>query len=338
MVHSHDKTRGHTKTETSPRIQGSNNVMAQGQHDTIAYRLSQVLLKLNQGDHLDPAALAEEFGTHVRTIQRDLKVRLAFLPLLKTKGRYHLDPAYLGKLNFRDIERFAAKTGLKGLFPSLDRDFLKELLNEQVPAPWLVRGHHYEDLSAQQDVFDQLEAAVIHKRVLTLDMLKDGRIKTYKAVNPYRLINTKGIWYLAAVHDGKLKTFGVGKIRSVQTHVETFTPDANIDASVQAEEGIWHSSKPQQVLLSVSPAVADYFKRRQLIPHQKIVAESVDGTLTVETTVGHQNQILPIVRYWIPSVRIVSPAAWNDELINQLADYLNVGGPLRARGAQLPSS
>lgn len=54
--------------------------MTRGQHDTIAYRLSQILIKLNQGDHLDPSGLAEEFGTHVRTIQRDLKVRLAYLP------------------------------------------------------------------------------------------------------------------------------------------------------------------------------------------------------------------------------------------------------------------
>jgi predicted DNA-binding transcriptional regulator YafY len=53
--------------------------MTQGHHDTIAYRLSQILMKLNQGDHLDPAELAEEFGTHIRTIQRDLKVRMAYL-------------------------------------------------------------------------------------------------------------------------------------------------------------------------------------------------------------------------------------------------------------------
>ena len=166
--------------------------MTRGQHDTIAYRLSQILIKLNQGDHLDPSGLAEEFGTHVRTIQRDLKVRLAYLPLLKTKGRYHLEPAYLGKLNFKDIERFAAQAGVKGLFPSLDRDFLKNLLGDQMHAPWLVRGHHYEDLSALQDVFSSLETAVIQNSVLTLDILKDGRIQPYNPVNPYRLINTKG--------------------------------------------------------------------------------------------------------------------------------------------------
>lgn len=296
--------------------------MATGQHDTIAYRLSQILIKLNQGDQLDPAELADEFGTHVRTIQRDLKVRLAYLPLLKTRGRYHLEPAYLGKLNFKDIERFANLAGIKGLFPSLRRDFLQEMLTDQLQPPWLVRGHHYEDLSEQQGLFKQLEDAVISSRLLNLEMLKEGQSKSYYDLQPYRLINNKGIWYLAAVHDGKLKTFSVGKIRSVQLRTDTFTRDPAIESSVRTEEGIWHSPQPQKVILLVAAKVADYFKRRQLIPHQKILAESTDGALTVETTVGHQNQILPIVRYWIPNVRIVSPVAWNDELINQLADYL----------------
>ena len=308
--------------------------MVTGQHDTIAYRLSHILIKLNQGDQLDPAELADEFGTHVRTIQRDLKVRLAYLPLLKTRGRYHLEPAYLGKLNFKDIERFANLAGIKGLFPSLSRDFLQEMLTDQLQPPWLVRGHHYEDLSEQQGVFKQLEDAVISSRLLNLEMLKQGQSKSYYALQPYRLINNKGIWYLAAVHDGKLKTFSVGKIRSVQLRTDTFTRDPAIESSVQTEEGIWHSPQPQKVILLVAPKVADYFKRRQLIPHQKILAESTDGALHVETTVGHQNQILPIVRYWIPNVRIVSPVAWNDELTSQLADYLMCIGHTEPRRIQ----
>lgn len=311
--------------------------MAQSQHDTIAYRLSQILIKLNQGDHLDPTELAEEFGTHVRTIQRDLKVRLAHLPLLKTRGRYYLEPSHLGKLNFKDIQRFAALVGVKGLFPSLNRDFVKALLSEQNQVPWLVRGHHYEDLSTQQGVFIQLEDAVNQDSVLTLELLKDGQSKTYLAVQPYRLINTKGVWYLAAVHDGKLKTFGIGKIRSVQSHGQTFTRDAGVEETVQAEEGIWHSQQQQKVVLSVAPEVAEYFKRRQLIPHQKVIRESLDGTLIVETTVGHPNQILPIVRYWIPSVHIVSPVDWNNHLAKQLSGYVSSlesprrGGPSSAQ-------
>lgn len=298
--------------------------MSQGQHDTIAYRLSQILVKLNQGDHLDPADLAEEFGTHIRTIQRDLKVRMAHLPLLKTRGRYHMDPTYLGKLNFNDIERFATLAGVKGLFPSLSRDFLKEALGEQSDPVWVVRGHHYEDLSGHQEIFDKLKDAITESRILNLAMLKDGKVKSYQAVQPYRLINTKGIWYLAAVHDEKLKTFGIGKISNVHALSETFTRDPDVEESLEMQEGIWHSSQVQKVLLSVAPEAAEYFKRRQLVPHQKVIEENVDGTLLIETQVGHQNQILPIVRYWIPSVRIVSPLVFQEALDDALRRYLEI--------------
>ena len=55
-------------------------------HDTLVYRLSEVLTKLNQGEALDPQALADEFGVNLRTIQRDLNVRFAGLPLIKANG------------------------------------------------------------------------------------------------------------------------------------------------------------------------------------------------------------------------------------------------------------
>jgi predicted DNA-binding transcriptional regulator YafY len=96
-------------------------------HDTLVYRLAQILVKLNQGEKLDPQSLASEFGVNLRTIQRDLNVRFAYLPLQKVDGRYSLDPAFLGKLSTRDIERFAALAGVRGLFPSLSEDFLRDI-------------------------------------------------------------------------------------------------------------------------------------------------------------------------------------------------------------------
>ena len=56
-------------------------------------------------------------------------------------------------------------------------------------APWLVRGHHYEDLTRLCKTFlSALETAVIQNSVLTLDILKDGRIQgSIQPVNPYRL-------------------------------------------------------------------------------------------------------------------------------------------------------
>ncbi len=72
--------------------------MSNNHHDTLVYRLAQMLIKLNQGEKLEPQALAEEFGVNLRTIQRDLNERFAYLPLEKTDGYYHLNTAFLGKI------------------------------------------------------------------------------------------------------------------------------------------------------------------------------------------------------------------------------------------------
>lgn len=124
--------------------------MTHDNHDTLVYRLAQILVKLNQGEKLDPKALAEEFGVNMRTIQRDLNVRFAYLPLQKSNGRYHLDIAFLGKLNSKDIDRFASLAGVRGLFPSLSDDFLRDIFDTRMQDTLLVKGHSYEDLSGKE--------------------------------------------------------------------------------------------------------------------------------------------------------------------------------------------
>lgn len=298
--------------------------MAASQHETIANRLSQILIKLNQGDHLAPAELAEEFGTHIRTIQRDLKVRMAYLPLIKTRGRYHLEPSYLGKLNFKDIERFAKIVGVKGLFPSMSSDFLKELLGVQNELPWRVQGHYYEDLSTNQGLFDRIKDAIKNYRSLKIGLLKNGEIKEYHDVRPYKLINTKGIWYLAGIHEAKLKTFGVGRIKYIDFNEWTFEPDPKIKNKVEAQEGIWDGEQEQRVTLLINNIAAEYFRRRQLIPYQKIIHEHASGSILIETTIGHPNQILPIVRYWMPNITIQSPIYLQKLLKENIQEYLGI--------------
>ena len=92
-------------------------LLDQRNHDTLVYRLAQILVKLNQGESLDPGDLAAEFGVNLRTIQRDLNERFAYLPITKANGRYRLDATFLGKHSTRDIVSFASLAGVRGLFP-----------------------------------------------------------------------------------------------------------------------------------------------------------------------------------------------------------------------------
>lgn len=296
--------------------------MSTNNHDTLVYRLAQILIKLNQGEKLDPQLLADEFGVNLRTIQRDLNARFAYLPLQKTAGRYHLDSAFLGKLSSKDIERFAGLAGICGLFPSLSDDFLRDIFDTRIQPALLVKGHHYENLVGKHHDFRELENAIIARRKVTFDYVKTEGLKSYPGVSPYKLINNKGIWYLAALDGDKLKSFSFTKIERLRTLETCFNWDPYIDSQLAKEDGIWLSERKQEVVLKVSREVASYFKRRRLIADQVIEKELDDGGLIVSTKVGHPNQILPIVRYWIPHIRIISPEALQLDMEKELAEFL----------------
>jgi len=295
-------------------------------HDTLVYRLAQILIKLNQGEKLDPAALADEFRVTLRTIQRDLNERFAYLPIVKVDGRYCIDSAFLGKLSIRDVERFASLAGVRGLFPSLSDDFLRDIFDARLQPAMLVKGHSYENLAGKEAQFRLLEQAIVGHSHVRFEYAKDDTSKHYDSVAPIKLVNHKGIWYLAARHAEKLKTFAFTKLSSVRVLDTHFEPDPEIDRKLAEEDGIWLGESNVEIVLKIDADVASYFKRRKLIANQVIDKELHDGSLLISARVGHPNQVVPIVRYWIPHIRIISPESLQRDLELELDRYVS-GSP-----------
>ena len=291
-------------------------------HDTFGYRLIQILNKLKQGEKLDPTALAEEFNVNLRAIQRDLNERFAFLPLEKANGVYFLPLNFLGKLSLRDVELFARLAGISGLFPSGSDNFLREIFDARIQSALLVKGHQYEDLNDKESVFRQLEQAILARQKITYEYRKNEGAKTYAEVEPYKLVNHDGIWYLAGKDGDKLKAFTFSKIDRLQVSDETFLADPAVEITLAAEDDIWLNNKKIEVVLKISASVSDYFKRRKLVPSQVIEKELEDGGLIVSTKVAHINQILPTVRQWIPNIRIISPEGVQAEMERDIKTYL----------------
>jgi predicted DNA-binding transcriptional regulator YafY len=296
--------------------------MVSDNHDTLVYRLAQILVKLNQGERLNPQGLADEFGVNLRTIQRDLNVRFAYLPLQKSEGHYHLDPTFLGKLSTKDVERFASLAGVRGLFPPLSDDFLRDIFDARIQAALMVKGHNYESMVGKEATFRSLELAIVGRKHIAFDYKKESGLKFYTGVAPFKLINHKGIWYLAARDGEKLKSFSFAKIENLHFLESSFSADPDIDKKLSEEEGIWLNDDKTEIVLKIDCEVAGYFKRRKLIANQIIEKELEDGGLILSAKVGHPNQVVPIVRYWIPHIRIISPEGLQAEMESEIATYL----------------
>lgn len=297
--------------------------IASNDKDTLAERLVFILRKLNQGEKLCPRELANALGANIRTVQRDLNERFAFLRLDKTDGRYSLPATTLGRLSVKDVERFAALAGVKGLFPSLNDDFLQELLDTRNQAAWLVKGAVYEPLTGSQEImFHQLEEAVLRHYTVDFSYEKADGLRTYSGLHPYKLVNHDGIWYLAAKDCNGLKAFTVVKMDRLQVQSTTFVPDAELEATLRNEDAIWLKEKKQEVVLKVTGLAANYFRRRKHVPQQRIEKELEDGGLIVSTRIAHEDQILPLVRQWIPHIRIISPEGMQASMESALRQYV----------------
>lgn len=287
-------------------------------HDLLAFRLADILRRLNQGERFTAPQLAADYNVNLRTIQRDLNERFAYLQLAREGAVYYLEPYYLGKLNERDIRHFATLAGVVGMFPSLENGFLRDLLDSRVSAVYDVKGITYEDVSRYEKVMAVLKAAILQSR--RVSGIYDGKVRL---LEPYRLVQHHGRWYLAAVAEGEttLKAFRLAKLDAVTMKEEAFLPEATLTEQAADEESVWFGDKIE-VVLTVDRQAAGHFRDRQLTPGQQVIKELEDGGLIVSSRVAHVNQILPIVRYWMPHVRVVSPVSVREACLESVRRYL----------------
>lgn len=139
---------------------------------------------------------------------------------------------------------------------------------------------------------------------------------------PYRLIHKNGVWYLAAVEGGQLKNFSVALITALTVDESSrFASNPTHQDYINAKDDVWFTARTTEALLRVAPEAAHYFTRRPLLPQQQQRLDT-DGSLLLTTHVNHPQQLLPVVRYWLPHVRIVKPVEWHEAVVVELRQAL----------------
>jgi predicted DNA-binding transcriptional regulator YafY len=287
--------------------------------EKLAQRISHTLALLHQGETIDKHALAQRFGVDVRTIERDLGERLRGIAERNGDGHWQLAQAARSTIPARHLHGYAQLVGTAHVFPDTSLRYLLAQLETPEPRRVMrVQPTPHEDLHECTPHFAGLQAAIEQRHECRF---------TYKDkprhAQPYRLIHKNGVWYLSAEEAGRLKNFSVALIEGLQVdEVRRFTPKPAYQRYIDGKDDIWFTEASTEVLLRVAPAIAHYFTRRALLPQQQQRLDD-DGSLLVTAQINHINQLLPVVRYWLPHVRIISPTNWQQDLEVQLRDYLN---------------
>ena len=291
----------------------------QNKNETLANRLIDILTRLNSGEKLSINRLAEQHDAHPKTIRRDLvRLESCNLPIQKDGKYFYLDSTYLGKLKLKDIQSFARISGIRHLYPNLDVSFIRELLDSRV---YDAKGYFVEDAAQFKTLFEVFGEAI--RKHQQIGFLYKGEPRV---VEPYKLVHHHGCWYLAAVRKGVLRAYRLSRIElSPHPHeLLSFKPDSTILTQLEDEESIWFGQEKQEIILTVHADVALHFQQRPLLPEQQVIKKLDDGGLLLSSRITHHTQLLPLVRYWIPHLKIVSPEGLQYEMELSLKEYLGI--------------
>lgn len=286
-------------------------------HDKISTRLALILTKFNNGERFTQEELAQEFGVSERTIHRDIK-RLSYLPIKKENTYYCLETYALGKLSFDDIKNFATISGIKSFYPELSNSFITDILNTKINSVYLVKNQGFEKLEEKTKEFKCLSASILNNEQIHCLYNDKKRI-----LNPYKLVNNNGIWYLVADENGKLKTYTYSKIKKLKVLESKFTPNSEFIKIIDKDEVNWFSQDELMVTLEIDKTISEYFLRRNILSNQKILEETEDK-LILSTKVSYEDEILSIVKYGLPYIKIISPNHLQKKLENMLTQYLKL--------------
>lgn len=289
------------------------------------------LLNVLDNGHIEVPREAEELGVTVRTIQRDiLNLEAAGIPLYKKKpGVYAFTEGFsLKKLQLSE-EELSALVLLSALAKPLggQLDNLISRLNKRLMAASNESPYYFQLSAATYEnspIVQTLEQAIAAHTAVYLTFAADPAKKLNYYLQPLKLVYSNGFWYVFGLNNRQqIKTLRLDRILEIINTQETFTPSKTaLNALENSTSVFFNEQAKKRVVLKVEAVIAPYFAKRAYFPRQKILTKTKDGSITLETTISQDEEVLFPLMPWLPHIRIVEPLALKTALHNMLRHYL----------------
>ena len=166
-------------------------------------------------------------------------------------------------------------------------------------------------------MFEELGAAISDHYEISFCYKEKSR-----QAKPYKLVNNDGVWYLLADEGRKIKHFALSKISKLKVlHNEEFSPSKTQLESIENSELKWYNQSSQKAQILILPAARAYFERKKAFGEFKRLSDDERGIL-IEVNFAFDDELLNLVKAWIPYVKIIEPKSLNAKLKKLLEGYI----------------
>ncbi len=206
----------------------------------------------------------------------------------------------------RQLEQFTRSSAIKSL-----RDRLLEMITVgNIRRLDVFSFESAACISCDNANFDTLSQAILMERLVSITYRdgKNGKI-TSREVEPYRLHNYAGSWYLIGFCRLRKAIRNFQLVRIIELHVideETAICHFNIDEYIAGSFGIFKGQEVEPVVLRFNPQIARLIREQCWHPDQIMVDES-DGSLLLTIPVADLTEIRMKALQYGSQVEVVSP-------------------------------
>jgi len=277
-------------------------------NDKLTARLIEILVKFNQGERVSVQSVMDEFQISRSTAQRDLR-RLEACGATKQGKLYSMAPILLGHSPSKGMKQRFIQLGLVDLFPNFDQAY-KATFNSKGQSPYLFKNVRIEKGADYLKSFHELTLAIQKQQLCQITYKK----QRYNPIQPYRLINDRGVWFLAAIHQNCLKLFRMSKVSQAERLTESFEFSPRVKQQIEQLVIRNIHDEATTVVLKVDGDIANHFLETELVPDQRVLKQLEDGSLIVSSEISSFKQIIPAIKYWLPDVEVVSPVELREQV------------------------
>lgn len=290
-------------------------------------RINQIYEMLKNNSHgMTITELSKELDVSTKTIQRDLYEVLVEFGAVKEGRTWKIDPkltqdnlASNEKLILGILDEMAKNAGK--VFYSKAHSLLSQV-SQQLEHP-IFASVNSEYLEEQNiTLFEEIENAVKKRSAIKFKYEN----YTFK-VKPLKLAFFDGFWYLLAFHTQNkkdvFKKFHLKTIEKLEILDETFEIPTLVEERLKKANSIWFNlNKEFTVRLFLNSAIRKYFERKPL-RGQTIIGEDKDGSIEIEIKISNEMEIIPLILYYIPHIKVLEPDWLGDIIKSKVSEYIS---------------
>jgi predicted DNA-binding transcriptional regulator YafY len=269
--------------------------------------------------------LANELNVSTKTIQRDLHDILSKSGAVCDGRRWMIDKSKADD-NLRGDEKIVLAI-LDELAKSCGRQFylkahnLIEQISSNISHP-IFANTDSEALNPEHlETFARLEEAIKNKTPI-----KCSYNNRNFELKPLKLAFFDGFWYLLCLDANSndiFKKFHLKTIKNIEMQSGSFDVPFELEERLANANSIWFQldREPFEVRLFLEKEAVIYFERKPL-KSQTFAARYSDGSAEISIIATYKMEVFPIVKWYMPLVKIVEPKWLADEMREMLAGYL----------------